>query len=230
MSEKTSNTAILIFANSSSEEARQKPFFKGKSLFKALNAETLKTVQKTGIPYFLVTEKEQIGSSFGCRFVNAIHSVYKKGFENIITVGNDTPHLTSSQLRDTAKLLKTNKFVLGPSKDGGFYLMGLHKSQFDSASFLKLPWQTSRLSKSIDLLIRKANIDVVRLEVLTDVDESTDLKTLLNSYKILSTDLKRIILALHHFSTNIFERLSLEKFQLKHRILYNKGSPNFLHL
>ena len=229
MSKKLQNTAILIFANSSTEEARQKSFYQGESFFEALNAHCLETVQKTGIPYFLFTEKEQVGADFGARFVNAITCVYNKGFENIITVGNDTPHLSSSQLLTTAKLLEKNKFVLGPSRDGGFYLMGLHRSQFDPTSFLKLPWQTSRLSKCIDLLIKKANIEVVRLKVLTDVDKFNDLKNILNSYKSLGRRLKRIILALLQFGEKIFNIIWLEKFQLEQQNLYNKGSPKILH-
>ena len=99
-----------------------------KDLFEALSRHTQNTVKKTQLSYFHFTEKNQKGSSFGERFTNAIQSVYDIGFEQIITIGNDSPHLQASQILETARTISKNKAVLGPSKDGGFYLMGLHKA------------------------------------------------------------------------------------------------------
>ena len=128
---------------------------KGQALFDVLNNNILKTVQKSGLPYFLYTEKEQNGHSFGSRFVNAIQEVFDKGFTNIITVGNDTPQLKTSHLNTAATQLEAHKFVIGPSTDGGFYLMGLEKSQFDATAFLELPWQSSRLCSSLEMILTK---------------------------------------------------------------------------
>ena len=105
---KNNQTAILIFANSAEFEAIQKPFQSSQLLFDALNLQTLKVVKKTGIPYFLSSEKNQTGNSFGERFTNAIQSVYDKGFENVITIGNDTPHLQSQHILKAVENTQTN--------------------------------------------------------------------------------------------------------------------------
>ena len=90
----TDKTAILIFANSAQKEAALKPFQSSKALYHLLNTKTIATAKKAGLPFFHYSESEQVGYSFGERFTSAITSVFNKGFENIIVIGNDTPHLT----------------------------------------------------------------------------------------------------------------------------------------
>jgi len=162
--------AILIFANSAEYEAKQKPFQSSEVLFDVLNAQILKVVKNTGLPYFLSSEKNQIGATFGERFTNAIESIYNRGFEAVVTIGNDTPHLQTKHILTAVHQLKQNDIVLGPSKDGGFYLMGLKQSYFNNETFLKLPWQTSRLQRSISRLVSSNHINLSYLETLSDID------------------------------------------------------------
>ena len=133
---KHNNTAILIFANSALEDASRKAIRSSENLFATLTEQTLKIAKASNLPYFHFTENQQIGNSFGERFTNAIKTVYAQGFDNVITIGNDTPNLTTALLNRAANRLQTEKFILGPSTDGGFYLMGLHKSHFVEGLFL----------------------------------------------------------------------------------------------
>jgi len=105
--------AILIFANSAEYEAKQKPFQSSEVLFDVLNAQILKVVKNTGLPYFLSSEKNQIGATFGERFTNAIESIYNRGFEAVVTIGNDTPHLQTKHILTAVHQLKQNDIVLG---------------------------------------------------------------------------------------------------------------------
>lgn len=222
-------TAILIFANSAQKEAENKPFSKSSALFDALNEQTLHKVQRSGLPYFLYSEEKQIGDTFGERYTNAIQSVYDKGFENVITVGNDTPQLQTSQLIETAKKLEENPIVLGPSKDGGYYMMGLNKSQFNFDAFLKLPWQTSQLTKQISRLLAAKKIKIVFLKILTDIDAITDVQSVLNDFRKIGSALKKILLTLFSqekitisYSPFFFQNTSKENH-------FNKGSPLLLY-
>lgn len=226
---KESKTSILIFANSAEKEIISKSF-SSRSLFETLNKHTLNIVKKTGIPYFLFSEKQQIGNSFGERFTNAIQSVYDLGFNTVITVGNDTPHLNSKHILKTVEKLQKHSIVLGPSTDGGFYLMGLKKSQFNKETFLKLPWQTSNLSKSISKLKASKKINISYLEVLTDIDEASDIKLVLDSYKTLSTAIKTLLLQSFSSVKKIifYHFITIENFILN--LQFNKGSPALLHL
>lgn len=224
----TKDTAILIFANSAQREAQRKPFKSAEILFKTLNTEIETKVKNTGIPYFIISEDKQIGDSFGDRFTNAIQTIFNKGFVNIITVGNDTPHLKTAHLNKTIAKLQTTNLVLGPSKDGGFYLMGLSKNAFNSEVFKKLPWQTSALTNTFLSLASKKNISFNTLERLSDIDDLQDIKYLINNFRSLSKALTTLLLnsittkeKAIYFTHLTFNSLSLSSY-------FNKGSPQLV--
>jgi len=221
----TNKTAILIFANSAKAEGLNKPFQKSAVLFQALNTEIEAKVKQTQLPYFLVSEKQQIGSTFGERFTNAIQSVFNKGFDNIITVGNDTPHLKANHINKAYKKLKTDSLVLGPSQDGGFYLMGISKKLFDAKNFINLPWQTSKLRERIINLLSFKKVNVSILETLNDIDTVSDAKTLSERFRSVSTLIKSILLLIitsaKAKTIHLFQFLKLNLISSN----YNKGSP-----
>ena len=70
------------------------------------------------------------------------------------------PHLKTHHLIDTLHQLETKDLVLGPSKDGGFYLMGIKKAQFHKKTFVELPWQTNHLHKSIASIVTAKNLEI----------------------------------------------------------------------
>lgn len=220
-----SKTAILIFAQSAQQEQVAKPFSESGTLFGQLNKQTLSKVKKTKLPFFHFSEKEQVGNTFGERYVNAIQAVFNKGFKNIITIGNDTPHLQTRHIVETNKKLQNNPVVLGPSKDGGYYLMGLQKTHFDASLFLKFPWQTRALNQSFATAFENKNTKVTWLEVLTDIDSVSDIRHILDSFKVLSISLKKLLYklvqsekVLTQFTSIFFQRLSTQT-------PFNKGSP-----
>lgn len=221
-------TAILIFANSAQQEGISKPFRSSELLFNELNRQIIAKVQKTGLPYFLFSENEQVGNTFAERYTHAIQAVYDKGFENVITIGNDTPHLETSQLLKTAKHLETQKIILGPSNDGGYYLMGLHKSQFNLQTFLKLPWQTSRLTQSIARLVSAQKIEVVFLKMLQDIDTVSDVQSVLDSFRKLTETVLQILRRIISKSSQRFSRYLFTTSSFQNQPPFNKGSPLLL--
>jgi len=218
-------TAILVFANSAKEELQHKPIVGGEKLFSELTEQTMSIVECSGLPFFVFTEKNQIGRTFGERFVNAIQATYDLGFENVIAIGNDTPHLKKHHLLESAKQLENNKFVLGPSADGGFYLMGLPKSQFNPDIFLKLPWQSKYLSKRISLLIKASEIEIAKLPILYDIDTIEDLKTITKFNFNFSRILRSIIFQIVNSYTEIPQYKAHIKEHYHLQSFYNKGSP-----
>jgi len=221
--------AILVFANSSTEELNHKRISQSSGFFDTLTEQTIATVQKTGLPFFHVTEREQNGNSFGERFSNAIQSVFDKGYERVITIGNDTPHLKAPQIQDTAKQLAAGKTVLGPSADGGFYLMGLQKAQFNISDFEKLPWQTEALFKEVSVLLDIDNEQTIRLQTLFDIDDLYDLKLFVNRFKNIPEKLFRIIQSLLPKAVENFRLRFLFLENQLPQTFYNKGSPLVLH-
>ncbi len=218
-------TAILVFANSAQEEALRKPISGGQQLFTELNSTIESVVISTKLPYYIINEEHQQGGDFGERFVNAVQEIYKKGFENVITIGNDTPFLTKKHLLESARLLEKNKIVIGPSADGGFYLMGLHKSQFDYLAFLKLPWRSKQLAQSITALFQNKAIETVKLQVLYDIDSVEDLKVIQKFSKTISKSLLKIIQFIFQYSNTTLTFIKLENYTNYSFVSYNKGSP-----
>jgi len=221
-------TAVLIFANSSQKERKFKSFAKGNAFVDQLNENTLKTVKKSKLPYFLFTEKEQIGKSFGERFSNAIQAVFEKGFDSVITVGNDTPQLKKQHILQAAKEIDKNKFVVGPSIDGGFYLMGLSKKQFIELSFLELPWQTKSLEKTISFQVAATQTEVFKLDILLDVDSASDLKALYNLSEHISGKLLSMLSSLLNADVSISLATKFLVGRREKRNHFNKGSPAYL--
>lgn len=224
-----SNTAILVFAHSSAEEIRHKPIKKGYGLFNELTKETLMTAKKTGIPYYHFSGDKQQGHHFGDRFINAIKDIFDLGYDNVITIGNDSPHLTQQDLCRAQEMLSQGNFVLGPSLDGGFYLMGLHKSQFDPKSFLALSWQSSKVSQELIDLISKKGISVVTLRPLLDIDTLADLHIIYKRSYLVSARLRKIIQFLLLKKYTIFDSLQIRFSPPAVKTPLNKGSPLSIH-
>ncbi len=218
------NTAILIFANSAEKEAERKSFLSS-DVFSALNHQTLKTVEKSGIQYFHFSEKNQIGSSFGERFSNAIETIFNKGFGNVITIGNDTPHLKTHHLVDTLHQLEKNELVLGPSKDGGFYLMGIKKEHFNKENFLKLPWQTSKLQNCIASIITSKKLNIKFLEILNDLDVLEDIKKILHSFKAIPKSVLKILILFICTQKKFYVDVTINFKKTFSAPNSNKGSP-----
>lgn len=220
-------TAILIFANSAQKEAERKSFL-SKEAFSKLNAQTLKIVRKSGISYFHFSENQQVGDSFGERFTNAIESILNKGFQNIITIGNDTPHLKTKHLLETQKQLEQKDLILGPSKDGGFYLMGIKKEHFNKEVFLKLPWNKSNLRKAVAKVSRVKKLKIDFLELLNDIDKKQDIKYIINSFKTIANGLLKLLLYLVFDVKQIAHQSKIIVLEILFSKPFNKGSPQIL--
>lgn len=221
-------TAILIFANSAEEDVKHKPIPKGKKLFDALTKTTLKTVETAGLPYFHFTEKQQIGATFGERYSNAIQAIFNKGFDKVITIGNDSPKLKAHHINEAVKQLETNKVVLGPSLDGGFYLLGIQKANFNKEQFFHLPWQTNSIKKTLlALIVTNNNSKVSFLPYLSDIDSVEDIHYIFNFSFILPKQLRLLFLEIIKEFKIVINYYSLFFSSLKRSIYFNKGSPIF---
>lgn len=218
-------TAILLFANSGREELKHKPIENGADLFDELTKHTLGEVEKTGLPFFHLSEKQQKGSSFGERFTYAIQVIFDKGYDSIITLGNDTPHLRVNHILEAHALLKSKKLVLGPSVDGGFYLMGIHRSQFHTVSFANLPWQTSELFKAVMDLVDVGEEELTRLRPLIDLDQFHDVRNLLSRFRTFPKAILRLLVQILYRKVQKYG--FVPTFIDSHflHIPFNKGSP-----
>ncbi len=218
----------MIFANSAVAETRHKKTVANLELFRRLTERTLQTAKATGLPFYHFTEKEQKGATFGERFSNAIQTLYDKGYQNVITIGNDSPQLKASHIVEAEKQLRLGKTVLGPASDGGFYLMGLHRSNFDATLFLRLPWQRFGLFNKISQLLESYNSHIYSLPVLHDLDNKQDIITLLGFSKTIAGSILKILRAfLKRHAQIVFKDIRIPGLYIT-SLYYNKGSPILL--
>jgi len=141
---KREKTAILLFSRSAKRESYAKRWTNNANInleiAEHLISNTHDLLQTAPFPVFHVDEQSQIGDTFGERLSNAFSNVFQKGFDYVIAVGNDCPHL-QVDWHEISKQLIHQKTILGPDKRGGVYLIGLSKeSNFDS-KLMQVSWK-----------------------------------------------------------------------------------------
>jgi glycosyltransferase A (GT-A) superfamily protein (DUF2064 family) len=175
-------TALLVFSYSREKESERKAIFRGHhkkgngALFNLLIEQTEKLALQSGIDVFWIDEHQQTGPDFASRFTNAYQRLFDQGYENVVSIGNDCPDLTIELLTDAVASLRHNAMVLGPSFDGGVYLLGINRAIFDRDSFYWLPWQTQALQQGLETYGQTQEIEVEWLQELSDIDSLMDLR------------------------------------------------------
>ena len=113
----------------------------------------------------------QKGNNLGDRMVNAL-SISFKNFSPVVIIGSDLWKLEISDIKDAFRILKNKDVVIGPSTDGGYYLIGMN--YLDTKIFENKNWgQESVLKDTIRDIDDKKNIHL--LDKKTDIDTYDDL-------------------------------------------------------
>jgi len=114
----------------------------------------------------------QRGDGFHERLENAFADARAAGYTEIVTVPGDVPGIRAAQLEAAFQALETHDAVLGPSVDGGVWLIGLRAgARVLPSLFQGVPWRTASVLSS---LVRNAP-GAALLDVLLDVDRPSDL-------------------------------------------------------
>lgn len=124
----------------------------------------------------------QKGNDLGERLNSAITHAQDLGFNPIIVLGADSPTIPASFIETALNALVTGEtdVVLGPTTDGGYYLIGLNGSQpelFQNTSWSS-PFTFQQTARKADQL----NLRLLQLPEWYDVDTPTDLVTLSNEF------------------------------------------------
>jgi glycosyltransferase A (GT-A) superfamily protein (DUF2064 family) len=117
----------------------------------------------------------QRGADFGERLRNAFADARALGYETVVIVPGDVPGLGLPQLRRAFDLLRGRPVVLGPSPDGGVYLLGCRGACDHVLAGVR--WQTGFVLH--DLLARAGTAPV--LPALGDLDSASDLPRLVRA-------------------------------------------------
>jgi len=115
----------------------------------------------------------QSGESLGMKMLNAFQQIFEKGYDRIIIVGTDVPDIDSTLMLNAFDELDKKDFVIGPSHDGGYYLLGMKSLTADLFNDIK--WGAERVLTSTLEKLNKTNASYKLLPKLIDMDMKKDI-------------------------------------------------------
>ncbi len=120
------------------------------------------------------TYRPQASGSLGERLSQAIETAFTEAASAVIVIGSDCPDLRSDRLETASDALTQHDLVLGPARDGGYYLIGMRRpipELFPGS----MPWGTGEVQAITLALAARQGLSVHLLPTLTDIDRADDL-------------------------------------------------------
>lgn len=115
----------------------------------------------------------QIESDLGGRMHNAFEELFAKGYERLVIIGSDCYELTQNIIKQAFELLNTSDAVIGPAKDGGYYLLGLRK--MIPQLFSDVAWSTDEVFSATVKTLENLQLTYTTTPILSDIDTIEDL-------------------------------------------------------
>jgi hypothetical protein len=121
----------------------------------------------------------QRGGDLGSRLLNTLDVLLQDGHTAAVAIDSDTPNLPTAFLGQAVDIFTSSPtdVVLGPSDDGGYYLIGLRHAW--PALFERMPWSTADVLAETTRRAESAGLRVVCLPPWFDVDTPQDLERLI---------------------------------------------------
>ncbi len=142
----------------------------------------------------------QVGDDLGQRMRHVFEAVFARAYDRAVAVATDVPSLPPLRLTDALDYAAHRDLVLGPSLDGGYYLIGLRK--IIPTCFADMPWGGPTVLVETLRRAQQAGAAVTLLEPWYDVDDPEDLRVL-----------RSHLIALHLAGDTVFCRRTWEFLQ-----------------
>ena len=180
-------------------------------------AEVLET-EKDGVTAFLFSSEEyeieqmknwtvnkfkyysQQGNELGSRMFNAFNKVFKAGFRKVIIIGTDAPGINCRLILDAFEALNDHECVIGPSPDGGYYLLGLGGMQ--NNLFKNIRWSTNSVFNDTIKQLKDIKSDYFILQKLRDIDILQDLIEWSRNFSGMPSHPVKLFIESNPFSSN----------------------------
>ncbi|WP_072681819.1 TIGR04282 family arsenosugar biosynthesis glycosyltransferase [Arcobacter sp. LA11] len=122
----------------------------------------------------------QSHGDLGVKMQNAFQTQFENGYEKIVLIGSDTPHISNEIINESFLKLDTNDIVLGPSLDGGYYLIAFSKQKFYDEVFKNISWSTENVLEETLQKLHEKQVNL--LHSLNDIDVLDDLNSFFKEY------------------------------------------------
>ncbi|MGH9861799.1 MAG: TIGR04282 family arsenosugar biosynthesis glycosyltransferase [Candidatus Acidiferrales bacterium] len=128
--------------------------------------------------------RAQRGRGLGGRLARAFAELRRDGYARVVVMGSDSPALDAVRLVQAFHALRRREAVLGPARDGGFYLIGLsERAPNHGRLFAGIAWGTPQAGRQMRARLGQYGCRVSLLPAAYDVDTSADLKRLARDIK-----------------------------------------------
>jgi rSAM/selenodomain-associated transferase 1 len=115
----------------------------------------------------------QSGENLGVRMKEAFRQAFEDDYEKAVIIGSDCAELTDEIIKKAFRALDDTEVVIGPSKDGGYYLLGM--SSFYPELFEDINWSTSTVFEKTIARVKSLNLSLQLAPALNDIDTEQDL-------------------------------------------------------
>lgn len=118
-------------------------------------------------------KKVQTGDDLGQKMKNAFEATFaQEKSDAVVIIGSDCAELEGRHVSEAFDALESNDIVLGPAKDGGYYLLGMRV--FVPELFESIAWSTSTVAEQTLSAVKEKNLSYMILDELNDVDTVKD--------------------------------------------------------
>lgn len=129
-------------------------------------------------------KKLQKGPDLGTRMKHAFEMAFKDSYKKVVIVGSDLYDLNPTHIEDAFEALEKHDLVIGPSLDGGYYLLGMKK--LHSAVFENKLWGADTVLEATLNDLKQQNVKL--LETLNDIDTFEDAEAHPELLKMIKKD------------------------------------------
>jgi rSAM/selenodomain-associated transferase 1 len=117
--------------------------------------------------------REQSEGDLGARMSSAIQVAFADRSDRVIVLGSDVPSLTPDIIRVAFSRLDSHDVVLGPTADGGYYLIGM--SRYLPEVLESIRWGTPEVFEATVMIAERMRLSLGTLPILPDIDLPEDL-------------------------------------------------------
>ncbi len=114
----------------------------------------------------------QVNGNLGDRIGAAFQTVFSKK-EKVIIIGSDCPEISTEIIEEAFDKLDLADVVIGPTYDGGYYLIGMKK--YHASLFEDIAWSTEQVLTQTKAKITQEGLLFTLLKTLSDLDYEEDL-------------------------------------------------------
>lgn len=119
--------------------------------------------------WFPLQMKKQCSGDLGHRMLDAFQMSFANGSERVVVIGTDCTEIDRALLCDAFQKLETADLILGPAKDGGYYLIGMKATH--PLLFEEISWSTTKVLQETLHKAKEGGLKVTLLPLLADIDE-----------------------------------------------------------